>query len=152
MKFFILALCVAAASALSADQIHHVQGSFAKVKGDAVGILYTVFKADPSIQAKFPQFNGKDLEAIKGTGPFETHANRIVGFLGGVIADLPNIGSHVDKLVATHKDRGISHDQFNHFRAAFIDYLKGHVEWNADVAAAWDATLDAFFSAVFAKI
>ena len=152
MKFIILALCVAAASALSGDQIGLVQTTYGKVKGDSVGILYAVFKADPSIQAAFPQFVGKDLEAIRGGAEFSTHAGRIVGFLSGVIDDLPNIGKHVDALVATHKPRGVTHAQFNNFRAAFITYLKGHVDFTSAVEAAWGATFDAFFGAVFAKM
>ncbi|XP_070493883.1 LOW QUALITY PROTEIN: globin CTT-E/E'-like [Chironomus tepperi] len=151
MKFIILALCVAAASALSPDQISLVQSSYAKVKGHSVDILYATFKADPSIQDKFPQFVGKDLEAIKGSAEFAAHAGRIVGFFSGVIDDLPNIGPHVDALVATHKPRGVTHAQFNNFRAAFTTYLKGHVD-SAELEAAWGATLDAFYGAVFAKM
>ena len=151
MKFLILALCIAAASALSADQISTVQASFAKVKGDSVGILYAVFKADPSIMAKFTQFAGKDLEAIKGTAPFEAHANRIVGFFSKIISDLPSIEGDVDTFVGTHKPRGVTHDQLNNFRAGFISYMKAHTDY-ASAESAWGATLDTFFGMIFAKM
>nr|AAZ20465.1 hemoglobin III1 [Chironomus tentans] len=151
MKFLILALCFAAASALSADQISTVQASFDKVKGDPVGILYAVFKADPSIMAKFTQFAGKDLESIKGTAPFEAHANRIVGFFSKIIGDLPSIEGDVDTFVASHKPRGVTHDQLNNFRAGFVSYMKAHTDYAASESA-WGATLDTFFGMIFAKM
>nr|CAA71646.1 globin Cpa 3-2 [Chironomus pallidivittatus] len=151
MKFLILALCFAAASALTADQISTVQASFDKVKGDSVGILYAVFKADPSIQTKFTQFAGKDLETIKGTTPFEAHANRIVGFFSKIISELPNIDADVDAFVATHKPRSVTHDQLNNFRAGFVGYMKAHTDY-AGAESAWGATLDTFFGAIFAKM
>ena len=151
MKFLVLALCFAAASALTADQITTVQTSFNGVKGDSVGILYAIFKADPTIMAKFTQFAGKDLESIKGTAPFEAHANRIVGFFAKIIGDLPNIEGDVDTLVGTHKPRGVTHDQFNHFRSGFVSYMKAHTDF-AGAEAAWGATLDTFFGMLFSKM
>jgi hypothetical protein len=151
MKFIVLALCFAAASALTADQISTVQSSFNGVKGDSVGILYAVFKADPSIMEKFSQFAGKDLEAIKGTPEFSSHAGKIVGFFSKIIGDLPNIGADVDTFVASHKPRGVTHAQLNNFRSAFVSYMKAHTDF-AGAEAAWGATLDAFFGAVFGKM
>ena len=151
MKFIVLALCFAAASALSADQISTVQASFNGVKGDSVGILYAVFKADPSIQAQFSQFAGKDLDSIKGSAEFASHAGKIVGFFSNIIGDLPNIGADVDTFVASHKPRGVTHAQLNNFRSAFVSYMKAHTDF-AGAEAAWGATLDAFFGAVFAKM
>lgn len=152
MKFFIVALCIAAASALSTDHIALVQKTFGTVREHPGDILYAIFKADPSIQAKFPQFAGKDLEALRGTGPFDEHAGNIVGFFGKIVGDLPNIGPHVDTFVTSHKPRGVTHDQLNNFRAAFVEYLRGHVDYTTDVAAAWGETFDAFYGAVFAKM
>ena len=152
MKFLVLALCFVAASALTADQISTVQSSFAGVKGNSVDILYTVFKTDPSIQAKFSQFAGKDLDSIKGTADFAAHAGKIVGFFSKIIGDLPNIEGDVDTLVASHKPRGATHEQFNNFRAGFVSYMKAHTDFNANVEAAWGATLDAFFGSLFSKM
>jgi hypothetical protein len=151
MKFIVLALCFAAASALTADQISTVQSSFAGVKGDSVGILYAIFKADPSIMAKFTQFAGQDLDSIKGSAPFAAHAERIVGFFSKIIGDLPNIEGDVNTFVASHKPRGVTHDQLNNFRAGFISYMKAHTDF-AGAESAWGATLDAFFGMVFAKM
>jgi hypothetical protein len=151
MKFIVLALCFAAASALTADQISTVQSSFAGVKGDSVGILYAIFKADPSIMAKFSQFAGKDLEAVKGTPEFSSHAGKIVGFFSKIISDLPNISGDVDTFVASHKPRGVTHDQLNNFRAGFVSYMKAHTDF-ASSEAAWGATLDTFFGMVFSKM
>ena len=78
MKFLVLALCIAAAVAapLSADQASLVRGSWAQVKHNEVDILYFIFKAHPDIMAKFPQFAGKDLDTIKTSGQFATHAGK----------------------------------------------------------------------------
>ncbi|XP_070507463.1 globin CTT-IV [Chironomus tepperi] len=151
MKFLVLALCFAAASALTADQISTVQSSFDGVKGDSVGILYSVFKADPSIMAKFTQFAGKDLDSIKGSAEFAAHANKIVGFFSKIISDLPNIEGDVNTFVSSHKPRGVTHDQLNNFRAGFVSYMKAHTDY-AGAEGAWGATLDTFFNMVFAKM
>ena len=149
MKYLVLALCFAAASALSADQIATVQSQFNAVKGDASGILYAVFKADPSIQAAFSQFAGQDLDAIKGTAAFDAHANRIVAFVGKIVGDLPNIDADVSTFVASHKPRGVTHAQLNNFRAGFASYLQAHNQWDG---AAWGATMDVLFGKVFAQM
>nr|prf hemoglobin [Kiefferulus sp.] len=99
MKFFaILALCVVGAIAdpLSADQAALVKSSWKQVSHNEADILYAVFKAYPDIQAKFPQFAGKDLESVKDTAAFATHATRIVSFLSEVIAlsgEASNLGA-----------------------------------------------------------
>lgn len=81
MKLFILTLCIVAASCdlipLNDEQANLVRSSWNQVKHNEVDILAAIFKANPDIQARFPQFAGKDLDSIKGTGPFATHAGTI---------------------------------------------------------------------------
>jgi hypothetical protein len=138
MKFLILVLCVAAAAAeysqMSADEIKLVTNSWNKVKHSEVDILYNIFKQHPDIQAKFTQFSGKDLEALKGTNQFATHATRIVSFLSDYVllmANESNLGGIkvlVNKMGQNHKTRGVSKDMFNEFKSTFFQYMKGHVE------------------------
>nr|AAF87696.1 hemoglobin 13 [Chironomus thummi] len=155
MKFLILALCIAAASAavvpLSADQASLVKSSWAQVKHSEVDILASIFTANPDIQARFPQFAGKDIDSIKDTGAFATHAGRIVGFFSeivGLIGDqsnVPALYTLTEQLTASHKARGISTAQFGEFRASLVSYLSNHVSWGENVAAAWNVALDNFF-------
>ena len=81
MKFFVLFLCIAAASCdlvpLVDDQATLIRSSWEQVKHNEVDILYAIFKANPDIQARFPQFAGKDLDSIKTSGQFATHAGDI---------------------------------------------------------------------------
>nr|AAC46976.1 Kc HbVIIIB-a [Kiefferulus sp. 'cornishi'] len=151
MKFFaILALCVVGAIAdpLSADQAALVKSSWKQVSHNEADILYAVFKAYPDIQAKFPQFAGKDLESVKDTAAFATHATRIVSFLSEVIAlsgeasNLGAINNIVSKLGADHNGRGVTKAQFGEFRTALMAYLQAHVSWGENVAAAWNHALD----------
>jgi hemoglobin-like flavoprotein len=147
MKFFaVLALCIvgAIASPLTADQAALVKGSWSQVKHNEVDILYAVFKAYPDIQAKFPQFVGKNVDEIKDTAAFATHATRIVSFLSEVISlsgndsNLAAINSLVSKLGSDHKARGVTPAQFTEFRTALTAYLQQNVSWGDNVAAAWN--------------
>ncbi|CAG9801270.1 unnamed protein product [Chironomus riparius] len=151
MKFFaVLALCIvgAIASPLTADEASLVQSSWKAVSHNEVDILAAVFAAYPDIQAKFPQFAGKDLASIKDTGAFATHATRIVSFLSEVIALSGNASNAaaveglLNKLGSDHKARGVSAAQFGEFRTALVSYLSNHVSWGDNVAAAWNKALD----------
>nr|AAC46982.1 Kc HbVIIB-h [Kiefferulus sp. 'cornishi'] len=155
MKFFaVLALCIvgAIASPLTADQANLVKSSWKQVSHNEADILYAVFKAYPDIQAKFPQFAGKDLESVKDTAAFATHATRIVSFLSEVIAlsgeesNLAAVNNLVSKLGADHKARGVTVAQFGEFRTALVAYLQAHVSWGENVAAAWNQALDNTFA------
>ncbi|XP_070504427.1 globin CTT-V [Chironomus tepperi] len=158
MKFFaVLALCIVGAIAhpLTADEASLVKSSWDQVKHNEVDILAAVFKAYPDIQAKFPQFAGKDLDSVKETAAFATHATRIVSFLSELIALSGNEGNLsavyglVRKLGADHKARGITQGQFNEFKTALISYLSTHVSWGANVAAAWDHALENTYTVAF---
>ncbi|XP_070504409.1 globin CTT-VIIA-like [Chironomus tepperi] len=156
MKFFVvLALCFAAASAavqpLTPDQAVLVKSSWAQVKHSEVDILAAIFAANPDIQARFPQFVGKDVADLKDTAAFATHAGRIVGFFSEIIGLIGNVENRpavetlVGQLSASHKTRGIPTAQFGEFRASLVAYLQANVSWGDNVAAAWNQALDNFF-------
>ncbi|XP_070504418.1 globin CTT-VIIB-8-like [Chironomus tepperi] len=158
MKFFaVLALCVvgAIATPLTADQVNLVQSSWAQVKNNEVDILAAVFAAYPDIQARFPQFAGQDLAAVRGTAAFATQATRIVSFFSEVIAlsgDSSNaaaVNSLVTRLGQDHQTRGVTRAQFNEFRAAFLAYLQANVSFGDNVAAAWNQALDNTYAIAF---
>ncbi|XP_070504450.1 globin CTT-VIIA-like [Chironomus tepperi] len=161
MKFFaVLALCVvgAIAAPLSADQAATVQSTWASVRFNEVDILAAVFAAYPDIQARFPQFAGKDLASLKDSAAFATHAGRIVGFISELIAlvgnesNAPAVNTLISQLAASHKGRGIAPAQFNEFRTALVAYLQANVAWNAAVESAWTAGLDNIFGLLFAQL
>jgi len=158
MKFLaVLALCIVGAIALplTSDEASLVKASWSQIKHNEVDILYAVFKAYPDIQAKFPQFAGKDLDSVKDTAAFATHATRIVSFLSELIAlsgsesNLSAIYGLVSKMGTDHKNRGITQAQFNEFRTALVFYISSHVSWGDNVAAAWTHALDNVYTAVF---
>lgn len=159
MKFIVLALCVVAASAsLSADQYSLVSSAWDQVRHSEVDILYNVFKAYPDIQARFPKFAGKDLDSLKSTAAFATHAGRIVGFVSEVIAlsgDASNTSAFntlVADLAKNHKARGIQKSQFDEFRTALTSYMAAHASWNDATAAAWNAAADNIYNAIYAAL
>ena len=161
MKFFaVLALCIvgAIAAPLSADQAASVRASWAKVKNNEVDILYFIFKAHPDIMAKFPQFAGKNIDSLKDTASFATHAGRIVGFVSEIVAlmgseaNAPAMKTLVTEMANNHKARGIPKAQFNEFRASLVEYLQAHVTWNDNLGAAWNQGLDNVFNMIFAII
>jgi len=161
MKFFaVFALCIVAASAsvLTTEQANLVKSTWATVKFNEADILYAVFKAYPDIQAKFPQFVGKDLEAIKGTPAFATHATRIISFLSEVIAlagsdaNIPAIQNLAKELATSHKPRAVSKDQFNEFRTALVAYLKEHINFDGPTETAWTLALDTTYNMLFAAM
>ncbi|XP_070504415.1 globin CTT-VIIA-like [Chironomus tepperi] len=161
MKFFaVLALCVvgAIAAPLSADQAATVKSTWAQVKNNEVDILAAIFSAYPDIQARFPQFAGKDVASLKDTAAFATHAGRIVGFVSEIIAlignesNAPAVNTLVGQLAASHKGRGIQQAQFNEFRTALVSYLSSNVAWDAATAAAWTAGLDNIYGLLFAGL
>jgi hemoglobin-like flavoprotein len=158
MKFFaVLALCIvgALAAPLSHDDAELVRGVWNQVKHNEVDILYAVFKAYPDIQAKFPQFVGKDLDSVKDTAAFATHSTRIVSFLSEIIslAGYPGnaaaINNLVSKLGEEHKARGVTKVQFTEFRTALLAYLQEHVSWGDNVASAWNQAIDNVYAIAF---
>ncbi|XP_070504461.1 globin CTT-X-like [Chironomus tepperi] len=161
MKFLILALCIAATTAdlhkitLDAHQVHLIQSSWNQVKHNEVDILAAIFRDHPDIQDKFAQFAGKDLETIKDTAIFATHATRSTGFFGAFIALLgsednqPAINTFLRALATSHKARGAVTSQFYQFRDSMINYLKSHTSWNDEVSQSWDIVFDMAFAVIF---
>lgn len=160
MKFLILALCIAfaAATPLTADQAYLVKDSWAHVKDNQVDILYAVFKAYPDIMAKFSMFAGKDLDSLKGTPEFATHANRIISLITEVIdlmgndANIPAIKTLVNGMANNHKARGVTKTQFGEFKTALMSYLKGHVAWGDNVETAYSQGIDNIYEMIFAVL
>lgn len=164
MKFLILALCVVAAAAephwffMPADEVALVQGTWDQVRHNEVDILYNIFKAYPDIQARFPKFVGKDLDAVKGTADFALHSARIVNFFSEYINLLgqqstqPAIKTILNEMGQNHKNRGVSKQQFNEFETAVMTYMKAHVSWGPNVEKAWGDCFDKMYSVIFANL
>ncbi|KAL7051869.1 hypothetical protein ACKWTF_004665 [Chironomus riparius] len=156
----VLALCIvgAIASPLSADQASLVKSTWAQVRNSEVEILAAVFTAYPDIQARFPQFAGKDVASIKDTGAFATHAGRIVGFISEIVAlvgnesNAPAMATLINELSTSHHNRGITKGQFNEFRSSLVSYLSSHASWNDATADAWTHGLDNIFGMIFAHL
>ena len=139
MKFLVLALCVVAAFAdphwvmLDSSEVGYVKSSWDQIKFSEMDILYYIFKEYPDIMNKFPQFNGKSLDSLKGTPEFAIHATRIVSFFSQYILLLgkessqPCIKTILNDMAKNHMGRGVTKDQFNEFRTAMFGYLKAHV-------------------------
>ena len=80
MKFFILVAVLIAGSCanLTADEASQVKTTWGQVKGKDAEILYAIFKENPDIKARFPDFVDKELDSLKGEADFTEHANKIV--------------------------------------------------------------------------
>nr|BAO18453.1 globin [Polypedilum nubifer] len=161
MKFLIVLALIGAAAAytpLSSDQYSLVKSTWDQVSHNEVDILYAIFKAYPDIQAKFPQFNGKDLDSVKGTPDFALHATRIVSFIGELVtltsseANAPAVQSTVEAFAVRHHNRGVTKDQFNEFRTAFFSYISSHSTWGDNAAAAWNQAIDNIYGIAFTKL
>jgi len=161
MKFLIvLALCIigAIADPVSSDQAALIRSSWAGVKHNEVDILAAVFADHPDIQARFPQFAGKDLASLKDTAAFATHAGRIVGFISEIVAlvgnasNAPAMATLINELSTNHHNRGITQAQFNEFRSSLVSYLSSHAQWSDATAAAWTHGLDNIFGMIFAHL
>nr|prf hemoglobin CTTIX [Chironomus thummi thummi] len=143
---------------VSSDEANAIRASWAGVKHNEVDILAAVFSDHPDIQARFPQFAGKDLASIKDTGAFATHAGRIVGFISEIVALVGNesnqaaMATLINELSTSHHNRGITKGQFNEFRSSLVSYLSSHASWNDATADAWTHGLDNIFGMIFAHL
>ena len=166
MKLFIFTFCIVAVScdfiSLVDEQsaaLHlNLRASWNQVKHNEVDILTTIFAENPDIQDRFPEFAGKDLKFLKTTPAFATHASRIVGFFTE-LTDLPPIDSGVsaaktliNQLAVSHKERGISKDQFNAFRVSLYKYLSQHVTWENNMAQTWEKGMDNVYQVLFSAL
>ena len=155
MKFLILAVLVAGAYAsMDANEAKLVRNSWNQVKKNEVDILYTIFKDNSDIQAKFPQFAGKNLDSIKGTSDFALHASRIVSLVSQyttLLGDDGNMGAITalfNEMGDNHKARGVSLGQFGEFKNSLMNYMKAHTTWGDNYAAAWNDAFDIMFGVV----
>ncbi|CAG9801277.1 unnamed protein product [Chironomus riparius] len=144
MKYLaILVFCVAAVSA-QYEMAPIVQASFNEVRHNEADILYNIFKSYPGIQARFPQFAGKDPEEIKETAEFAIHAGRIINFISEVLSlagspsNLPAVKTLLNQLGESHRIRGITRSQFDDFHKALIGYIQTHGTWNDEISTAWN--------------
>lgn len=164
MKFAILALCIVAAMSdphwliMPEDEVTAVRAGWNAIKMDEVDILYSVFKAYPDIQARFPKFVNKDLDTLKDTASFALHATRIVGLFSEFIALLgpegnqPAIKTILNEMGQNHRNRGISKELFNEFRAGLTAYVKGHSAWNDNASKSWDDAFDKMYYVIFSAL
>jgi hypothetical protein len=162
MKFLVLALCAAVAFAgpiwMDTSEVALIRGSWNKVKANEVEILYLIFKQNPDIQAKFPAFVGKDLEALKATAPFAQHANKIISLLNKYIdllgddANDAAIKSMLNEMGEKHAVRGVSRAQFSAFKGTVVGYLKTQVKWNDSLASAWNTAFEKMYAIVFSHL
>lgn len=158
MKFLILALFVAAATAapLSHDDAQKVKDSWHKVNHNEADILYNFFHDYPQHQSRFPAFVGKDLDSLKDTAKFATHATRIVSALSEVIdfggdpAVRPALLTVLHTLGSDHHRRGVPKESFNDFRTSLFKYLKAHDDaWNHDLEETWGHAIDNCYAVLF---
>lgn len=145
MKFFtiFLTLCLASASA-HYDKAPIVQASFNEVRHNEADILYNIFKSYPGIQARFPQFVGKNPEKIKDTVEFALHAARIFNFISEILilagnpSNMSTVKTLLNQLGKSHRNRGITRSEFDDFHKALIAYIQTHGTWNDEISTAWD--------------
>ncbi|XP_070504436.1 globin CTT-VIII-like [Chironomus tepperi] len=141
MKYLVLALFIAVASADFLPQTANDRRIFIEswntFKQNEVQIVYTVFKANPEIQDKFPQFAGKDIDSIKDTDAFAAHAGRVIGFVSEITALLgdeennrPALRALINKFGTNHKERKISKELFEKFLDSLDNYPTDQFNWD----------------------
>lgn len=141
---------------MNPEEITSIKQTWDSVKHNEVDILYNIFKAYPDIQARFPQFVGKDINMLKETAAFALHAGRIVGVFSEYITLLgmtntqPAIKTILNHLGHTHKNRGISKEYFDKFRTAMMGYLSQYgEEYNPQY---WNDAFEKMYNIVFSAL
>ena len=163
MKLFIvLALCIMSANcdlkSISSEEAETIRILWNQVKHRETDILYVIFKENPEIQAHFPAFVGKNVEALRGSIAFHIHATRIVSFfskiatLAGDPNNLPATKTLMNELGSSHKSRGIQKEFFNKFRASLDGFMQRQSSWNENAAAVWNKASDNFYSGLFSTL
>lgn len=101
---------------LTEEQAKLVQTDWDYVRTQAVEILYNFFEKYPGNMKQFKAFAGKDLDDLKETPEFATHAEKIIGVFGQVIdllgKDIDGIKKILNDMGNNHKTRGISRFAF----------------------------------------
>ncbi|CAG9801291.1 unnamed protein product [Chironomus riparius] len=160
--FIILALCIMSANCdlhpITSEEAETLRTLWSQVKHREADILYVIFKENPDIQAHFPAFVGKDLEALRKSLAFAIHSTRIVSFfskiatLAGDPSNLPASKTLMNELGSSHKSRGIQKEFFNKFRASLDDFMQRQSSWNDNAAAVWNKASDNFYFVLFASL
>jgi hypothetical protein len=128
----ILSTCFVAifADYVSFEETVQAKSLWDQVKHDEVEILYFVFKMNPEIQARFPAFVGKDLDSLKESAAFATHAARIISFVSEIYQLLgkeetrPAIKTVSLEFSINHKKRGIPVELLKKFKDSTIDFMR----------------------------
>ncbi|XP_070504437.1 globin CTT-VIII-like [Chironomus tepperi] len=155
MKYLVLVLCIAVATAdrtpQSASDLAKFKEAWATFKQNEVQVVYTVFKENPEIQDKFPQFAGKDIDSVKDTEAFAAHSGRVFGFVSDIVALVgdPNNRPALQKMVAefgaNHKERAITKELFEKFLASLDSYPTEQFGWDSDTKASFNKGMHNIF-------
>ncbi|XP_070504438.1 globin CTT-VIII-like [Chironomus tepperi] len=143
---------------ISSEEADTLRTLWNRVKHREADILYVIFKENPEIQAHFPAFVGKDLEALRGSIAFAIHATRIVSFfskiasLAGDPNNIPASKTLMNELGSSHKSRGIQKEFFNKFRTSLDGFMKRQSSWNDDTAAVWNKASNNFYFVLFSTL
>ncbi|XP_070506887.1 globin CTT-VIII-like [Chironomus tepperi] len=143
---------------ISSEEADTLRTLWNRVKHREADILYVIFKENPEIQAHFPAFVGKDLEALRGSIAFAIHATRIVSFfskiasLAGDPNNIPASKTLMNELGSSHKSRGIQKEFFNKFRTSLDGFMKRQTSWNDDAAAVWNKASNNFYFVLFSTL
>nr|BAO18431.1 globin [Polypedilum nubifer] len=161
MKVLILVAVLVAGTyaTLTESEANSVKTSWNLVKDKEDEILYAIFKENPDIQARFPLFVSKNLEEIKTSADFKTHADKIVKAISTYInllgneANTPAIKTTLNELGQRHKDRGATTEQFEKFKVSVLKYVKEHATGlTADAENAWNKAFEEMYKIVFANL
>lgn len=145
-------------SPISSEEAETLRTLWNRVKHREADILYVIFKENPDIQAHFPAFVGKDLEALRGSIAFAIHATRIVSFfskIASIAGDPANQAASktlMNELAASHKNRGIQKEFFNKFRASLDGFMQRQSSWNENKAAIWNKASNNFYFVLFSGL
>lgn len=143
---------------ISSEEAETLRTLWNRVKHREADILYVIFKENPEIQAHFPAFVGKNVEALRGSVAFHIHATRIVSFfskIASLAGDPNNLAASktlMNELAASHKSRGIQKELFNKFRESLEGFMQRQATWNENTASVWNKASNNFYYVLFSGL
>lgn len=143
---------------ISSEEAETLRTLWNRVKHREADILYVIFKENPEIQAHFPAFVGKNVEALRGSVAFHIHATRIVSFfskIASLAGDANNFAASktlMNELAASHKSRGIQKELFNKFRESLEGFMQRQATWNENTASVWNKASNNFYYVLFSGL
>ncbi|KAL7017757.1 hypothetical protein ACKWTF_010512 [Chironomus riparius] len=152
------------AGPLSPNEANFVKSVWDQVRHNETDMFCSILNQFPDIKAKFPQFEGKDLNSIRNTTEFITQAVRTFTFFSNIIdlsdnpVNIPTITILLKNLGVSHRRYGVTTAQMNEFNYGIVSYLNvsfntnPNNSWNDVVAAAWTNALDNIFGSVFQNL